>query len=396
MAGPWDQTGEERAGWPTDPPGVPPVKVSQNPYLGPSVRDPWSPIDPEPAPSSDLSPRSRGALIGAIVGAGVAVLVTGLIFVLIGNGRTRTYKVSVPSRPALTVGGNGLDIQEILARVQPSVVTIETGQDTSSGVYGGAGSGLVISGDGLVLTNEHVIAGATTIQVTMSDGKMRKAHVVGGSPKTDMALIQVEGDGPFVPATLGSSGALQVGDEVVAIGNALNLGGTPTVTEGIVSAVGRDISTPGLELHDLIQTDAAINPGNSGGPLVNARGEVVGINTAIIENAQNVGFAIAIDAIKPQLTSLRGGGTATAYLGVSAEADPSGTGAAVVVVSTGSPAEKAGLRVGDVVLSIDGVKVTDAGALTAAVEAHQPGDTVTIEYRRGSRHVKVPVVLGQR
>ena len=184
------------------------------------------------------------------------------------------------------------------------------------------GSGIVLSADGLVLTNAHVIGSVGDITVVLSDGSEHPATLVGASPDDDLAVIQVQDvDEDLVPAELGSSDDLQVGDEVIAIGNALNLGGEPTVTRGIVSAKDRDLNAEGVTLEGLIQTDAAINPGNSGGPLVNAAGQVVGMNTAIVADAQNLGFSIAIDVARPIIEDLKAGeGQVTpdqAFLGVS-------------------------------------------------------------------------------
>jgi serine protease Do len=210
-------------------------------------------------------------------------------------------------------------------------------------------------------------------------------------------------------ARLGKSSALQIGDQVVAIGNALALEGGPTVTSGIVSALDRDISDQDVSLEGLIQTDAAINPGNSGGPLVNLRGEVVGMNTAIIQNTNNIGFAIAIDRIKPLVEDIKSGkGESTkpkTFLGVTTQTvdtqirDAYGLatdqGAIVVGVSSGSPAENAGLEPGDVIVKFDGVIVTDNEQLQKAVRAKKANDQVVIEWKRGPQSKTATAVLGQ-
>ena len=195
----------------------------------------------------------------------------------------------------------------VLGNVEPSVVSIQT---TSAVVEGqaGAGTGIILTSDGLALTNAHVVAGLPDIQVGIFDGTRAEATLVGSFPEEDIALIQIQGRDDLIPAELGSSDALQVGAEVIAIGNALNLGGRPTVTLGIVSALNRSLEAEGISLEGLVQTDAAINPGNSGGPLVNAAGQVVGVNTAIIGDAQSIGFAIAIDQVKPLIEEIRAGG----------------------------------------------------------------------------------------
>jgi putative serine protease PepD len=191
-----------------------------------------------------------------------------------------------------------------------------------------------------------------------------------------------------------------VGDDVIAIGNALDLDGDFTVTRGIVSALNREIDAQdGTELSGLIQTDAAINPGNSGGPLVNAAGQVVGINTAVEGQAQNIGFAIAIDTVKPKLERLRSGqNTATtprAYLGVSTQPDVT-AGATVVDVGPGTPAASAGLQVGDVIVALNGQQITDPDGLSTAIGAHKPGDRVTVTYLRGGTRRTAQVTLGTR
>src|SRR5207244_2029642 len=174
--------------------------------------------------------------------------------------------------------------------------------------------------DGLVLTNNHVISGASSIKVRFADGKVADATVIGSSAAADVAVVKVGGVSNLPTVELGNSGKLAVGDDVVAIGNALALPGGPTVTEGIVSATGRSIDAGDEHLDGVIQTDAAINPGNSGGPLVNSDGQVIGMNTAIAGEGQNIGFAIAIHTIKPLISQLKTGKTiAQAFLGVSTE-----------------------------------------------------------------------------
>ena len=230
----------------------------------------------DPAPTTGGTSARRAALIGGLVGALVAAIVATGVTVALDDGPVSTAGRS--SVTPLTNTDGALDIQGILAKVQPSVVAIETSQAASRG----AGSGIVLSKDGLVLTNAHVVGGLGQITVVLGDGTKHDATLVGASPDDDLAVIKASGVSDLVPAELGSSDALQVGDEVIAIGNALNLGGEPTVTRGIVSAKDRDLDAQGVRLQGLIQTDAAINPGNSGGPLVNAAGQVVGVNTAIV------------------------------------------------------------------------------------------------------------------
>ena len=316
-------------------------------------------------------------------------------------------------KPASRVERNTLDIPTLLAKVRASVVSIKTGATTTLGTQEAAGSGIVLTSDGLVLTNAHVIAGALAIEVTLSDGSTRRGSIVGSFPDSDVALIRLDDASNLTPAELGSSDALQVGDDVVAIGNALNLGAQPTVTLGIVSAKDRSISAENVTLEHLIQTDAAINPGNSGGPLINARGQVVGVNTAIIKNSQSLGFSLAIDEIKPLIEELKAGkgtiNSESAFLGVTTTnlseqpADvktqfgiTGSSGAFVTGTETGSAAEAAGLQPGDVIVSIDGSEVTGKDDVGAVVRGHKPGDKVTIEFRRQGKNLSGEATLGRR
>ncbi len=274
----------------------------------PSAPSAWPPVPPAPASPSagGRGPSARrAALVGGVAGALVsAVVATGISVALDDDAAT---SVDRPVVTPVTTGTGALDIQGILSKVEPSVVAIETSSQAAREVFQGAGSGIVLAEDGLVLTNAHVVGSLNEITVVLSDGTEHPATLVGSSPDDDMALIQVEDVDDLVPAELGSSDDLRVGDEVIAIGNALNLGGEPTVTRGIVSAKDRDLQAEGVSLEGLIQTDAAINPGNSGGPLVNAAGQVVGMNTAIVADAQNLGFSIAIDRARPDHRAAPGG-----------------------------------------------------------------------------------------
>ncbi len=348
-------------------------------------------------------------LISALLGA------LGLVWIF--DDSTVTQQVATPpgfdEGSNLTFDGEAIDIQGVLGRVQPSVVTLRTGQETIRGVFEGSGSGVVISDDGLILTNAHVISGADQIEVFFFDGTSALAEMVGSFPDDDIALIQTLDVAGTTPAVLGTVESLRVGDEVVAIGNALNLGATPSVTRGIVSAKGRTIEAGIISLSELIQTDAAINPGNSGGPLVNAAGEVVGINTAIIDNAQNVGFAISIDVVKPLVEQLAAGQgditPDTAFLGVTTQtlADLSpdllaesgvdtATGAFVVDVVPGAAASDAGIQAGDVIVGI-GTEAVDASEdVGRIVRGASPGDTLTIDIERNGQRQSVDATLGAR
>jgi serine protease Do len=280
----------------------------------------------------------------------------------------------------------------------------------SPGSNGGAGTGVVISADGFIVTNNHVVSDASgRIEVTFNDGTHKRASLVGNDPSADLAVVKVDATG-LTPAVLGDSDKLVVGDEVIAIGNALALPGQPSVTLGIVSALNRSIDTEvNTTLDHMIQTDAAINPGNSGGPLVNSAGQVVGINTAIADpsEAQNVGFSISINQAKPIIDELRKGKTIQpAFLGVVTQTVTPAianqldlkvtTGAVVQRVEQGSPADDAGIQQGDVIQKIDSTTITGAQAVGTAVRKHRPGDKVTVVVDRSGSSKSLSVTLGAR
>jgi putative serine protease PepD len=340
----------------------------------------------------------------------IALVAGALGGALAGRAASRTDRVVVTT----ALGGKGTgsiakagDIYSILAKIQPAVVTIRT-QAFQQGDFfpsQGAGSGSILTADGEVITNAHVVAGATTINVYLTgDTKPHPADLVGADTTRDVALVKIRNASGLPVATLGKSADLRVGDGVVAIGDALDLGATPTVTQGIVSALNRSIQSRTESLSGLIQTDAAINPGNSGGPLVDAQGRVVGMNTAVAGNAQNIGFAIPIDSAKPIVDALRAHpstagstpSTSRPLLGVSVTDDQSGAGALVQNVVSGSPADGAGIQSGDVVTSIDGQSISSAADLIAITQSHKPGDQLTIVYSRGGTDHTVKVKLGQR
>jgi serine protease Do len=266
----------------------------------------------------------------------------------------------------------------------------------------GSGSGVIISQDGYILTNNHVVDGAQEVTVTMADKHVYKAQVVGRDPKTDLAVLKINAKESLPVAPMGNSTDLRVGEWVVAIGNPFGLG--HTVTAGIVSAKGRVIGAGPYD--DFIQTDAPINPGNSGGPLFNMNGEMVGINTAIVASGQGIGFAIPVDLAKPLIPQLVKTGEVTrGYLGVSIQSVTPDLakamkleerqGALVSEVMPGGPAAKAGIRQGDVIVGFNGATVKDSHDLPAMVAKTPVGEEATVTLRRDGKTRKVPVTVGK-
>ena len=378
-----------------------------------------APAPPYPAATG----RARGprllvvALVAALVGAAAGAGAAGLV----------ADRDDDPAAPA-AFGNNTSaiaqprDIQGILAKVQPGVASIRTEAFGGQGLFDldpspvrGAGTGMLLSTSGEILTNAHVVDGAAAIKVTLfGEREARDADLLGADDSADVAVIKLRDTSGLAgrPVRLGDSERLRVGDAVVAIGNALSLPGGPTVTQGIVSALDRSLNGPGA-LSGLIQTDAAINPGNSGGPLVNADGEVVGINTAVIQGtgralAQNIGFAIAIDTVKPMLDNLRRGaaGAPQGFLGVTSQTltpdigerfdFATDRGAIVVEVVPGSPADNAGIRRLDVITRVGDKDIATNADLQSAVRSHKPGDQVPIAWKRGQEDRQATVTLGAR
>jgi S1-C subfamily serine protease len=309
------------------------------------------------------------------------------------TGSTATTGPAGSGSAAAPITGAALDVKGILAKVEPSVVDIYASSRRESG----EGTGIIISPDGYILTNAHVVEGASRVSVSVAgSSKSLPATVIGADEGNDVALIKVDNASGLPAAELGRSADVKVGEDVVAIGNALGLRGDPTVTRGIVSALNRTVEN----LTGMIQTDAAINPGNSGGPLVNSAGQVIGINTAVAaDGAQNIGFAIPIDKAKALADRLKTGqGPApVAFLGVSTTETQDGSGGAQVVdLVSGGPAQKAGLAVGDLIVTFDGKPVSSADTLSGLVQARQPGDTVQVVVERNGASRTISVTLGTK
>jgi S1-C subfamily serine protease len=416
---------------PPAPPGPPLLDDGPRPWDGPtSVIPPYSvwadaPARSLPDPAAGVAPERRsrrawilvagvaalaGSLIGGAVVAGVVepaarVASSSTVRPGIGPGATRPPGAS-------QFGGNPVPVKDVLGQVEPAVVSIR--QRTGGGE--GNGTGVIISADGEVVTNAHVVSGTGAITVTLfNETKPRAATVVGSDPASDVALLRITGASGLPTATFGDSDAVEVGDQVIAIGNALALPGGPSVTRGIISAKDRTLDN----LDGLLQTDAAINPGNSGGPLVSSQAQVIGINTAVIRSAgtsdtaaQGIGFAIATNTITPLLDDLRkaGGGvigTSGAVLGVrSVTVSPDIAGrlnlgvdrGAILVEAPdfGSAAQKGGLEQGDVIVGLGGTTVTSAATLRKAIRDHKPGDKVRVDYVRDTKPASVEVTLGAR
>lgn len=344
-----------------------------------------------------------------------------------------------PNTQKQVVLSEGQLISQVAKDVSPSVVSVDvtsTSQDLQSSLFGftqqspkqqSAGTGIIISSDGLIVTNRHVVPrGTTNVSVTLSDGtKLKNVEVVGRtnqSDSLDVAFLKItDAKGhKLTPAKLGDSSKVQVGERVVAIGNALGQFQN-TVTSGIVSGHGRSVQASdsggdGSEnLEDLFQTDAAINEGNSGGPLVNVNGEVIGINTAIAGNAQDIGFAIPINDTKGLIQSvLSSGELKQPFLGVrylsltndyaaqlklkvtrGAYVIPSGQNNGESGVIAGSPADKAGVKEKDIIIAVDGTNVDANHSLTSLLQQHAVGDKVGLRVQRGDKTITLNATLGQ-
>jgi putative serine protease PepD len=320
-----------------------------------------------------------------------------------GSGGTQsTVVASVPAQSAAT-RSTSTTLTQLYKNVAPGVVDI-TVTSSGSGIAGSAaqaeGSGFVIDTSGDIVTNQHVVAGATSIMVRFQDGTVEKATLVGSDQSTDIAVIKVSGDSSLLhPLTFGSSSSLQVGDEVAAIGSPFGL--PESMTSGIVSAVNRTITAPNkFSISGAIQTDAAINHGNSGGPLLNMSGQVIGVNAQIESDSggnDGVGFAIPSDAVKSVANTLIAGQTVQhAYLGVQVGDSSSGTGAQVTTVKADTPASKAGIKAGDVITAINGATVANADDLTAKINAHKPNQKVTLTVTRSGKSLSIDLTLGVR
>ena len=387
----------------------------------PSVGD-EKPSWPAPAgslPVYDLDPPTRQAMrvrsgrrrlaLGAVAGLTIA---GGTVGGAVAGRNSHTAQSSAPASTSSTTGGgfnttsaipsapDKADVSALISKALPGIVSISVELNGSPA----AGTGFVISSDGQIATNAHVVADATKIEVKFSDGSTAAAKVLGVDRTDDLAVVKVDKAG-LAALPLGKSADLRIGEPVVAIGNALDLTGGPTATEGIVSALNRTIDTSeGEHLTHLLQTDAAINPGNSGGPLLTLDGNVVGINSAGSASAQNIGFAIAIDTARPIVEQLQQGKTITkAYLGVSTTvidstvAAQSGLsvdhGLLVVDVAGNSAASAAGVQPGDVIASINGTATNDNTTLGDVIRTVGTGHVVHLKVLRNGKALNIDATL---
>ena len=320
---------------------------------------------------------------------------------------------AIPESPApVAPEQTTLSTVDVVKLLKPSVVQIVTefsamGTFNQPGPSVGVGTGIILDTQGNILTNNHVIDGAQAIMVTLNNGESFTAQLIGGDAATDTAVIRIEADS-LRPPQIGRSSELQVGQEVIAIGHALGLPGGPTVSKGVISALGRSIDVDAqTTMVDLIQTDASINPGNSGGPLSNASGEVIGINSAGIRGSQGIGFAINIDDAQLVVEQLlEKGYVDRGFLGISPvtlspflasqAGAPVDAGIFIVRIVPGSAAEFAGLQAEDVIVQMAGEPILNTGELSKFLVAHLPGETVSVVVYRGDEQITVEVTLGER
>ena len=372
---------------------------------------------PPPPPHESLSQRgsSRTGLARIAALAVLLSLISGFIGGVIatqvdessGSSANEPY-TQVTAAPVVS-DAEASDISGVAQaaqRVANSVVTISSSVDGGFSEGEATGTGVVVTSGGEILTNAHVVEGASEVRVRFAgDTEPVIAQVLAADSGNDLALLKVNATG-LTAATFAKPGSVRVGDQVVAIGYALALDGGPSVTTGIVSALRRTIFTDSGALNSLIQTDAAISSGNSGGPLVNMRGEVVGINTAVARgdtnsSANNIGFAISVDEVLAVLEQLRNQASGDAreegFLGVSLEPRvDGGVGSIISTVQAGSPAQEAGFVVGDIVLAVDGEPVNGQAGLVAAIRDRSPGDSITIELVRDGERLTLTATLVAR
>jgi putative serine protease PepD len=345
------------------------------------------------------TPRTILVVIAASILGGAAG--TGIATGLRDDGPSTTTTTAAAVSPAAEGTTSALSAREIYRRASDSVAYITARGAGSSGT----GTGFVVASNGLIVTNQHVIDGASDITVKLGDGGERRATLVGQDRSSDIALLRIDTDGrKLTPLKLADSSKVQIGDASFAIGNPFGL--DRTLTTGVISATERNIQAPdGYSISGVLQTDAALNPGNSGGPLLNDRGEVIGVNSQIESSSGDgasqgantgVGFAVPSNTVRKVIDALEEGGNVThAYLGVST-ADADDSGATVATVRPGSPAASAGLQAGAVIVAVDDTKISSSTDLGTAVDAHRPGDEIELTVRSEGKTATVTVRLVER
>ena len=388
-----------------------PIAVPESLSGAPTISTPLPP--PPPTVKSRRKLRAL-ALAFVVVAIGFGSGILGTIAADEWNITIGSTRISGSSNAPLVTSEVGSDdpslgttvVAQVVNQLADSVVTINSQISDATGEGEASGTGVVLTSDGEILTNAHVVEGATKVSVRFAgETEPRTATVLASDPGNDLALLKIDATN-LKPATFARPGTIRIGDQVIAIGYALALDGGPSVTSGIISALKRTIITESGALNGLIQTDAAISSGNSGGPLVNLRGEVVGINTAVARSdvnqaATNIGFSISVDEIVPVLEQLRSQASGVArqegFLGVGLAArTDGGQGAIITSVQPDSPASLAGIQEDDIVLSVDGEPIDGQAGLVAAIRDAAPGQTVEIEILRGVNRLTVKATLVAR
>ena len=393
---------------------VSPIVEPESLSGAPTISTPLPPPPPMPANVKSRRKLRTLALVFAVVAVGFGGGILGTIAVDEWDITIGSTRISGSSNAPLVTSEVDSDdpslgttvVAQVVNQLADSVVTINSQISDATGEGEASGTGVVLTSDGEILTNAHVVEGATKVSVRFAgETEPRTATVLASDPGNDLALLKIVATN-LKPATFAQPGTIRIGDQVIAIGYALALDGGPSVTSGIISALKRTIITESGALNGLIQTDAAISSGNSGGPLVNLRGEVVGINTAVARSddnqaANNVGFSISVDEIGPVLEQLRSQASGVArqegFLGVGLAArTDGGQGAIITSVQPDSPASLAGIQEDDIVLSVDGEPIDGQAGLVAAIRDAAPGQTVEIEILRGVKRLTVKATLVAR
>ncbi|MFM8388838.1 MAG: S1C family serine protease [Actinomycetota bacterium] len=392
---------------------IPTIQPHWTPITAQSPLPPPPPVPPSSGPQGQSTPRSRRRGL-RVVGLALVSAVSALAGAAIGVVATRDDDKMITTGTLVTVEPTDGDevseattqIGKIAAAVAPSVVTLTATTTGQMGEGESVGTGVIINSNGELLTNAHVVEGTKTVQVRlMNETEPVKGTVLASDPQNDLALVKINATG-LTAAVFADPKDVRLGDPVVAIGYALNLDGGPSVTSGIVSAISRTITTESGALDRLIQTDAAISSGNSGGPLVNDKAQVIGINTAVARGdmgtaANNIGFAISTEEVLRVVETLRdqanGVERKQGFLGVGlTDRTDGGQGAVIANVEDDSPASKAGIKSGDVVVAINDVPITGRTGMIAVVRDAQPGDTIKIKVERAGKTVTLNATLVER